>query len=312
MEKIAIIGAGMVGRSWSILFARAGHPVSLFDNNAETAARAQGIIGESLIDLKEQDLVDDPNAVGRRIQVTSSLGEALNGAIHAQEAVTEKLAVKQAAFKDIDELARPETILASSSSTMPASAYTENLAGRRRCLLAHPLNPPHLVPLVELCPAPWTDASAIERTRALMVSIGQVPITMTKEVPGFIVNRLQVALLNEAFALLEDDCISAADVDKAITHGLGLRWSVVGPFETIDLNAVRGLGHYVDIFADQYYAMMKDRGAPRRWSEDVVVKADKAMRGALSLSEIPARQAWRDRRLMDLARLRASSGKAGR
>ncbi len=312
MEKIAIIGAGMVGRSWSILFARAGHPVSLFDNSAETASGALDIIDESLSDLKEHDLVDDPGAVRRRIQVATSLGEALDGAVHAQEAVTEKLVAKQAAFKDMDALARPETVLASSSSTMPASAYTENLAGRRRCLLAHPLNPPHLVPLVELCPAPWTDASAIERTRALMVSIGQVPITMTKEVPGFIVNRLQVALLNEAFALLEDDCISAADVDKAITHGLGLRWSVVGPFETIDLNAARGLSHYVDIFADQYHSMIKDRGAPRRWSEGIVNKADKAMRDVLSLPEIPARQTWRDRRLMGLAQLRAGDEKAGR
>ena len=137
-----------------------------------------------------------------------------------------------------------------------------------------------------------------------MDSIGQTPITMKKEVPGFIVNRLQVALLNEAFALLEDDCISPGDIDKAITEGLGLRWSVVGPFETIDLNASGGLSHYVDIFANQYYEMMKERSAVKPWSDDVVASANDAMRDALPLKKIPERQARRDRRLMALAELR--------
>jgi 3-hydroxyacyl-CoA dehydrogenase len=304
MEKIAIIGSGFVGRSWSILFARAGHPVSLFDTAAATADGALAIIDDSLKGLHTHGLVDDPGAVRGRIDIADSLADAVDGAVHVQESVNEKLEVKQAAFRDIDALAGPGTAIASSSSTMPVSVYSGDLPGRHRCLLAHPLNPPHLVPLVELCPAPWTDAKVVERTRDLMASIGQVPITMKKEMPGFIVNRLQVALLNEAFALLEDDCISAQDLDKAITDGLGLRWSVVGPFETIDLNASGGLAHYVDIFADQYHAMIRDRGAPRRWSEEIVARADAAMRARWPLSEIPGRQAARDRNLTRLAALR--------
>jgi len=304
MNKIAIVGSGFIGRSWSILFARAGHPVQLFDNDAATAGQAIGIIETSLNDLAAHGLVDDPAAVLGRITIGETLAETLDGAVHVQEAVSENLDIKSAIFREMDKLAAPETVLASSSSTLPASTYSDGLPGKHRCLLAHPLNPPHLVPLVEICPAPWTDEASIKRTWALMDSIGQTPITMKKEVPGFIVNRLQVALLNEAFALLEDDCISASDIDKAITEGLGLRWSVVGPFETIDLNASGGLSHYVQIFANQYYEMMKDRGTVKPWSDDVVSIANDAMREAMPLEKIPESQARRDTRLMALAKLR--------
>lgn len=306
MEKIAVIGAGLVGRSWSIVFARAGREVALFDADSSTAARALATIEKSLAELQAAKLIQDAGAVRSRIRLAKNLGEALEGAIHAQEAVSERVEVKREAFRDMDALASPQTVLASSSSTLPASAFADGLPGRRRCLVAHPLNPPHLVPLVELVPAPWTDPDAVRRTRALMESVGQEPITMHKEVAGFIVNRLQVALLNEAFALIEDGCITPQDLDKAITHGLGLRWSVVGPFETIDLNAARGLRHYVEIFGAKYFDMMKSRGAPRPWDERVVTEVDRAMRAALPLTDIPSRQAWRDRQLTRLAVLRAS------
>ena len=110
-------------------------------------------------------------------------------------------------------------------------------------------------------------------------------------------------MLNEAFALIEDGCITPQDLDKAITHGLGLRWSVVGPFETIDLNAARGLRHYVEIFGAKYFDMMKSRGA-RPWDERVVTEVDRAMRATLPLTDIPSRQAWRDRQLTRLAVLK--------
>ena len=137
--------------------------------------------------------------------------------------------------------ARPDAVLASSTSGIPASAFTEGLAGRARCLVAHPVNPPYLVPLVELCPAPWTDAAVVSRTRALMTSAGQVPATVNKEMDGFALNRLQGALLAEAFRLVADDVISPTDLDALVKHGLGLRWSFMGPLETIDLNAPGGL-----------------------------------------------------------------------
>ena len=125
--------------------------------------------------------------------------------------------------------ARANAIIASSSSGIPASAFTRDLKTRQRCLIAHPVNPPYLVPLVEICPAPWTDPEVVERTRAIMIQAGQVPATVKKEIDGFALNRLQGALLAEAFRLLADDVISPADLDALVKHGLGLRWSFMGP-----------------------------------------------------------------------------------
>jgi 3-hydroxyacyl-CoA dehydrogenase len=285
------------------VFGRAGHPVTLYDNNEDQRQSALERIGQSLEQLAEAGLIEDGGAILSRIGVTGDLAETVSGAVHIQEAVTERLDAKKEAFRAIDALAPPEAVIASSSSTLPPSSYSEGLSGHSRCLLAHPLNPPHLVPAVEILPAPWTTEDAVVQTRALMESVGQAPIVMKKEIAGFIVNRLQVALLNEAFALMEDDCISAEDLDTAITDGLGLRWSVVGPFETIDLNASGGLSHYVDIFGDLYHAMMKDRGAPHRWDEALVERINGEMRERWPLEDVPGRQARRDRKLMALARL---------
>ena len=303
MDKIAIVGAGFIGCSWSIVFGRAGHSVTLYDSNDDQLKTALERISQSLEQLEEADLVGDAGEILSRIGVTGDLAEAASDAVHIQEAVTERLDVKKETFRAIDEVAPPNAVIASSSSTLPPSSYSEELSGRGRCLLAHPLNPPHLVPAVEILPAPWTAADAVARTRALMEQVGQAPIVMKKEIAGFIVNRLQVALLNEAFALMEDDCISAADLDTAITQGLGLRWSVVGPFETIDLNASGGLSHYVEIFGDLYHAMMKDRGEPRRWDPALVERINAEMRARWPLEDVPGRQARRDQGLMALARL---------
>ena len=307
MDKIAIVGAGFIGCSWSIVFGRAGHPVTLYDSNDDQRQSALDRIGQSLEQLAGAGLIKDAGEILSRIRVTSDLAELVSGAVHVQEAVTERLEAKKEAFHAIDERTSSDAIIASSSSTLPPSSYSEGLSGRSRCLLAHPLNPPHLVPAVEVLPAPWTAEDAVAKTRALMESVGQAPIVMKKEIAGFIVNRLQVALLNEAFALLEDDCISAADLDTAITEGLGLRWSVVGPFETIDLNTSGGLSHYVEIFAELYHEMMKDRGAPRRWDPALVERINGEMRARWSLEEVPQRQARRDSGLMALARLHRSS-----
>ncbi len=310
MEKIAIVGAGFIGRSWSILFARAGYDVSLYDRDAEVLGRALAIIDTSIDELVSLGLLDDAAAVRERISISADLVEALSGAVHIQEAVSERLEIKQAVFAELDQFADADAVIASSSSTIPTSELSESLAGRARCLLAHPLNPPHLVPVVEVVPTPWTAPEVVERTRVLLSAIGQMPVVMKKEVPGFIVNRLQIAVLNEAFRLIDDDCIDPVELDKAMTHGLGLRWSVVGPFDTIDLNAARGVSHYVDIFGEMFYQAMKDRGEPRRWSESSIMAVEESMRARLPVAEIPYRQAWRDRKLSELAVLRARSEQA--
>jgi L-gulonate 3-dehydrogenase len=300
MTKVAVIGAGLIGRAWSIVFARAGFEVALWDKFPNTVPLALDFIAERLPELKHAGLLkDEPDVVLRRIRPMQSMWEAVKDVEHVQENGPERVAEKQALFAELDRAARPDAVLASSTSGIPASAFTADLKGRARCLVAHPVNPPYLIPLVELCPAPWTDAGAVERTRALMTVAGQVPATVKKEMDGFALNRLQGALLAEAFRLLADDVISPADLDALVKHGLGLRWSFMGPLETIDLNAPGGLADYCERYGP-LYAAMQQQMKPLEWDEALVGRLQAARRAELPVNMQPVRQEWRDRRLMAL------------
>jgi L-gulonate 3-dehydrogenase len=225
--------------------------------------------------------------------------ESVRDAEYIQESSPERVDVKQPLFAELERAARPDAIIASSSSGIPASAFTQDLRTRQRCLIAHPVNPPYLVPLVEICPAPWTDPAVVERTRAIMVRAGQVPATVKKEVDGFALNRLQGALLAEAFRLLADDVISPADLDALVKHGLGLRWSFMGPLETIDLNAPGGLADYCDRYGP-LYATMQEQMKPLPWDKTLIDRLHAARRADLPANMRAVRQEWRDRRLMAL------------
>jgi 3-hydroxyacyl-CoA dehydrogenase len=195
---------------------------------------------------------------------------------------------------------RPNAIAGSSSSGIPASAFTKDAPNRNRFLIAHPVNPPHLVPVVELVPAPWTDADVVPAVRGLMQRIGQSPVSVTREIDGFVLNRLQGALLNEAFALYEEGYATAADIDATISQGLGLRWAFMGPFETIDLNAPGGIEDYAQRLSPLYAGIARSRSNPKPWSDALVRKITAERRAALPADQLAARRDWRDRRLMAL------------
>jgi L-gulonate 3-dehydrogenase len=300
IAKIGVVGAGLIGRAWAIVFARAGFDVALWDGDANALASATAIIEARLGDLAAAGLVNAPQQVLARIRPVASLEDAVANAGYVQENLPEVLHIKKAIYGKLDALAPADAILASSTSSIPASAFTENLTGRARCLVAHPVNPPYLIPLTELCGAPWTSPDIIARARSLLEQAGQVPITITRELHGFVLNRLQGALLNEAFRLVEDGYVSPDDLDKTIAHGLGLRWSFMGPFETIDLNAPGGVRDYCERYGALYYDMAKQQADPRAWSR-VVDLLETERRKVLPEGKLNERQAWRDRRLMALA-----------
>jgi L-gulonate 3-dehydrogenase len=300
MEKIAVIGAGLIGCAWASVFARAGHPVVLHDANPDAIASAFDAISANLARLHDAGLITEPPAtVLQRITSAATLEEAVRGAGLVQENVRETVEAKKEIFAQLDQLAAPDTILASSTSGIPASSFTADLKGRARCLVGHPINPPSLVPLVEVVPAPWTDRSTMERARALYESAGQVPIMVQREIQGFIVNRLQGALLSEAFRLVQDGYVTSADVDKAVKDGLGLRWAFMGPFETIDLNAPGGIRDYCGRYGPLYLDIAR-QAEPRVWDDALLDQLEQERLQQLPASERPARQAWRDQRLMDL------------
>jgi len=301
MTRVGIVGAGLIGRAWAIVFARGGCRVRLVDTSCDTAQAALGLIRTGLRDLAEAGLLDEePGAILERIGMAADLEEAVGDADYVQENLPERLDLKRTIFAELDRLAPAGAILASSTSAIPGSAFTEELAGRDRCLVAHPVNPPHLVPLVELCRTPWTSDAAVRRARALMEQVRQVPVTVEREVEGFVLNRLQGALLNEALRLVAHGYVSPEDLDRTVRDGLGLRWSFMGPFETIDLNAPEGVADYAARYGGFYDRLAAQPLPEAGWSHPVVERIDADRRAALPTDALTARQMWRDRRLMGL------------
>lgn len=302
MVNVALIGCGLIGRAWAVSFARGGCDVAMWDAAPGVAAAARDALPEVLRNLKGQGLLsDDPDTVLARVRLADSLDDALAVADYVQESTREDVATKRDVFAQLDALAAPDTILASSTSAILPSLFSEGLAGRARCLVAHPINPPYLIPAVELVPAPWTAPDHMVRAEAILKSVGQVPMVMQKELDGFIMNRMQGALLEEAFRLVADGYARPEDIDTGIRDGLALRWSFMGPFETIDLNAPSGVRDYVDRYGPLYERFAsEDRGPRPDWTGPVLDRIDAARRKALPMKDLPDRQDWRDRRLMAL------------
>lgn len=302
ITTVAIVGAGLIGKGWAIVFANAGINVRVFDANAETLGRALSDIADMLADMQRYDLAGAAEDSLARITVCPSLKEALDGAQYVQESVLETTPVKQAVCRDIDEHLQAGALVGSSSSGIPASAFTEDLKNRERFYVVHPVNPPHLIPLVEIVPAPWSDTSKIPGLRAFLEGVGKKPIVVEREIEGFILNRLQGALLNEAWALYEEGYASAADIDRTVSEGLGLRWAFMGPFETIDLNAPGGIDDYASRLKGLYHSIALSRTSPTTWSPEAIDRAKGERRAALDQADLQKQCGVRDEKLMALVR----------
>jgi len=304
VQRVAVVGTGLIGRSWAVAFARAGREVALYDEVPAIATRARTMIADELANLAEQGLVGDAAHALARVNVSETLSAAVEGAELVQECTSETLDAKLDVFAELDRIAGPETMLASSTSGIVASRFTKDLAGRARCFVAHPVNPPHLVPLVELVGAPWTSSAVVERARAFYTEIGQVPIIVRAEIDGFILNRLQAALLSEAFRLVGAGYVSPQDLDKSVKDGLGLRWSFMGPFETIELNAPEGISDYCARYGS---TLARLSGMPLETYGGVNLSRIMSQWNSLpDRAAVARRMQWRDRRLAQLRKHKQS------
>jgi L-gulonate 3-dehydrogenase len=301
MATAAIVGAGLIGRAWAHVFARAGWDVRVWDPVEAQRTAAAGLVERSLHELARHGLVADPAAAAKRVKVLATLEEAVTGAQYVQESGPEVLAAKRETFERLDAAAAPEAILASSTSALVPSLFTQALAGRQRCVVAHPVNPPHLVPVVEVCGAPWTAAGTKARAMEILRSVGQVPIDVKREIDGFILNRLQVALLTEAFRLVQEGYVSPEDLDHTVADGLGLRWSFMGPFETIELNAPGGVADYCERYTPWFRRYMADLPPASVWDDASWRRAANAWGRQPTPQEIAGKSLWRDERLAALA-----------
>ncbi|QEN85445.1 3-hydroxyacyl-CoA dehydrogenase [Labrys sp. KNU-23] len=300
--KTAIIGSGFIGRAWAVTFARAGHEVRLWDKDADALPKALAFIDEMLPDLAANDLLSgsEPAEVKARIRIEPDLAAALEDVDHVQENAPEQVELKRTLFADLDRLAPAKAVLASSTSAILPSAFMGHLSGRQRCLVCHPINPPYLVQAVEVCPSPWTSQEAMSKAADFMRSCGQSPLVMKREIDGFIMNRLQGALLEEAFRLVADDIASVEDIDIGLRDGLALRWSFMGPFETIDLNAPGGVRDYAERYQGIYANIFPSVQYRVDWAGPVMERIEAERSALLPRDKLGDRQKWRDRQLMAL------------
>lgn len=222
---VVIIGAGTMGAGMAAVFAAHGSNVRLTARRRETLERATGRVAAIAGDA------------ARRVTTTTNLGEAVDGAELVVETISEQLEAKRGVLAEAERVA-PDALLTSNTSSLSLEAIATALRRPERFAGLHWLNPPELVELVEVVGAGRTDPSVLTTLAGWMDELGKAPVVLPRQVPGFVVNRLQYALLRESFALVEQGVCSYADVDRALTRGLGVRWAAVGPFETIDLGGV--------------------------------------------------------------------------
>jgi 3-hydroxyacyl-CoA dehydrogenase len=281
--RIAIAGAGSIGVGWAVVFARAGHEVVLHDPDAGRRDKAPREIEQRL----------DALGASATFTVTGELD--LDGVDHVQECAPEDLDLKRRLFERLDALT-DGVPLASSSSALTASQFAP---GNPRALVAHPGNPPHLLPVVELVPSPSTDPAIVDRVETTMRDAGMSPVRVNHEIEGFIFNRLQGAVLREAYCLVRDGVASVDDVDRVVREGLGRRWAVIGPFETADLNTRGGIAEHARRLGPAYARMGAERGQDDPWTPELVERVTAERRRLLPLEQWEQRVAWRDRQLAE-------------
>lgn len=305
MEPIAVTGAGSIGAAFAIVFARAGHEVRVWDPFSAALERARAELSDRLDQLSAHGLAEDPSAVRARVTFTPDLAEAVAGVALVQECAPERVEVKQDLVRRAAQSAPDQAVFASSSSAIRPGLIAADLSEGlgERILVGHPGNPPYLIPVIELVPSPSTATWAVERARAVYTGAGLRPITVNHEPEGFVFNRLQGAVLREAYCLLRDGVATVDEIDEVVRSGLGRRWSLIGPFETVDLNTRGGLASHAEKMGPAYARMGAERGQNDPWTPDLVSTAVRRRRALLPLDRWEERVRWRDEQLMRLTPL---------
>jgi 3-hydroxyacyl-CoA dehydrogenase len=305
IRRIAIVGTGVIGASWAALFLAHGLEVVATDPapNAEESLREYIDIAWPTL----EQLGLSSGASKERLLFTTKLGDALEGVDLAQENGPERPDFKIKLFADMDALTPETTILASSSSGIPIGVSQSQCKHPERCVIGHPFNPPHLIPLVEVVGGEKTSIATIERSIAFYASIGKRPIHVKKEVVGHVANRLQAALYREIVYLIDQEVLSVTDADAAVSWGPGLRWGVMGPNLLFHLAGGQGgIHHFMEHLAGPMTTWWKDLGNPE-FTPDLKEKIVQGVLTEAANQSIDELAGERDKLLLGLLGLRGTA-----
>ena len=306
-ETTALVGTGVIGRSWSRVFVRGGCRVRLYDPDPEQARRALRWFREDVaLDVREGFVTKDDEAAWRdRVTVHTDLHEALSGAGYVQESGPERIDLKRAIYEKMDQAAEKDAILASSTSALDVNEFAGAVPGAWRCITAHPVNPPHIVPLVEVQSSAKTKPEVQEKTIAFLAHCGQKPVVLKHYINGFLLNRIQAAVVREAFHLAESGVADAEAIDSVIKDGLALRWAFIGNFGANHLNAPNGIGQYFGRYADAYRSMIGDlNNAPPAFEKEMMSRIAREIGMGENEEDVKRLSQWRDRMIVRLKALK--------
>jgi 3-hydroxyacyl-CoA dehydrogenase len=305
---VAVIGTGVIGRSWMRVFARAGLETRIWDPDAAQVERAWEWYKADLRRLRKTlGLAKAETRAERRSVVRcATLEEALAGAHYVQESAPERLELKREVFVALDASAPPKAILASSTGTLDFGAITDGLAGAARCLMAHPVNPPHVVPVVEVVGGPATDPATLRRTLRFLARIGQTPVLLRRPVPGLLHYRMQAALLREAISLVRDGIATVESVDTVVREGLGLRWALQGPFGVANTETDGGVRELLARFGEGLESIWRDLARDTSLTPELIERLGAGTDHMYRRTSREVQRQWRDDTVTRLQRLKAA------
>jgi 3-hydroxyacyl-CoA dehydrogenase len=291
-ERVAALGGGLIGRSWTALFLAAGKTVCLYDPDPAAETQVRKAVEEAWPVLHRLGLTttDGP---GAELVVSTDAPAAVDGAGFVQESVPEQVSLKHRLYAEIEPALDEEAIVASSASGLTLSELQGGWQRPGRLVLGHPFNPPHLIPLVEVMGNERTDPGVVDGARRFYESVGKVTIEVRREVPGHVANRLQAALWREAIHLVNEGVATVADVDTAVAAGPGLRWAAMGPTTLFHLGADEdGLATFCDRYADSFNRWWDDLGEPHLDPETVtrLVEGMKPITASATYPELVAKR----------------------
>lgn len=308
ISTVAIVGTGVIGRSWAQVFTGAGCRTHLYDSDPTQLRRAIEWINNDLEMDHEDGLITAKDLKTRLSLLVEhcSLATAVHDVGYVQECGPERMQEKKAIFAALDRLARPAVPFCSSTSGLSITEIASGLEGAARCIVAHPVNPPHVVPVVEIVPGKETDPSVISLVRDFLSSVGLMPVILRSEVRGFLLNRLQSAIFREAIHLVESGVAELKDIETVVSEGLGLRWALLGPFGVGDANTDGGLRENFARYRQTFLDLMNDLGPASSLPTVVVDQLSSAMEklnGGVDRAKI---RRWRDRMVRKIRALKAA------